>query len=59
MVEPTGYRSQYKTTYALCMLAKTTNTHSDYVVLFAFRRQQRLLERASMLLLFVPFLSWY
>jgi len=50
MVEPTGHRSQYNTMLALCMLAKTTNTHSDYVVLLACRRQRWLLERSSILL---------
>jgi len=36
MVERTGYRSQYNTTHALCMLARATNTHSDYVVFLLF-----------------------
>jgi hypothetical protein len=37
-------------TYAHGMLiTKTTNTHSEYVILIAFPLQQRLHERASML----------
>ena len=32
-----------------CWIAKTTNTHSEYVVLTAFPLQQQLHERASLL----------
>ena len=32
-----------------CWVTKATDTHSVYVILIAFRRQQRLRERASML----------
>ena len=35
--------------HALCMLAETTNTHSGYVILNAFRRQQWLCERTTIL----------
>ena len=30
-----------------CWITETTDTHSEYVILFAFRRQQWLRERAS------------
>jgi hypothetical protein len=40
--------------HALCMLVTSaTDTHSDYVKLLAFPRQQWLRERASMLRLYV------
>jgi hypothetical protein len=32
-----------------CWITKATGTHSEYVILFAFPRQQWLLERASVL----------
>jgi len=32
-----------------CWITKTTNTHSAYVILIAFRLQQRLHERVSVL----------
>jgi hypothetical protein len=32
-----------------CWMPEATNTHSDYVILIAFRLQQWLQERASML----------
>jgi hypothetical protein len=32
-----------------CWITKATDTHSEYVILIAFPRQQRLRERASML----------
>ena len=32
-----------------CFITKTTDTHSEYVILIAFARQQWLRERASML----------
>jgi len=33
-----------------CWIPKTTNTHSEYVIIIAFSQQQWLHERASMLL---------
>jgi hypothetical protein len=36
-----------------CRIIKATNTHSEYVILTAFLRQQWLRERASMLGLYV------
>ena len=36
-----------------CWITKATDTHSEYVILIAFPRQQWLRERASMLLLYV------
>ena len=33
----------------VCWITKTTNTHSEYVILLTFPRQQSLIERASML----------
>jgi hypothetical protein len=32
-----------------CWIARATDTHSEYVILIAFQRQQTLRERASML----------
>ena len=43
----TGHRRQYNTAHAHCML--DTDTHSEYLILIVFPRQQRLNERASML----------
>jgi hypothetical protein len=43
--------------HALCMLAKSTVTHSDYVIRNAFPQQQWLRERALMLRLYVHCLS--
>jgi len=40
-----------------CWITKATNTHSEYVVLMAFQRQQWLRERASVLCLYVHRLS--
>jgi hypothetical protein len=40
-----------------CWITKTTDTHSEYVILIAFPRQQWLRERASMLRLHVHCLS--
>jgi len=36
-------------THCACWKIKATNTHSQYVILIAFTRQQRLHERASMI----------
>jgi hypothetical protein len=41
-----------------CWLPKTTNTHSEYVILITFARQQRLRERALMLRLYTHPLSY-
>jgi hypothetical protein len=35
--------------YFLCWITKATDTHSEYVILIAFSRQQYLRERATML----------
>jgi hypothetical protein len=40
-----------------CWITEATNTHSEYVILMAFPRQQWLRERASVLRLYVPRLS--
>jgi hypothetical protein len=40
-----------------CCITKATDTHSQYVILIAFPRQQWLSERASMLRLYVHRLS--
>jgi hypothetical protein len=40
-----------------CRVNQATNTHSEYVILFAFPRLQWLYERASMLRLYVSCLS--
>jgi hypothetical protein len=40
-----------------CCITKATGTHSEYVILIAFPRQQWLRERASMLRLYVHCLS--
>jgi hypothetical protein len=40
-----------------CWIPKATDTHSEYVILIAFSRQQRFHERASMLRLYVHCLS--
>jgi hypothetical protein len=41
----------------VCWIIKATDTHSEYVILIAFPRQQWLRERASMLLSYVYRLS--
>jgi len=38
-----------------CWIPKATDTHSAYVILIAFARQQWFIERASMLRLYVLF----
>ena len=40
-----------------CWITKTTDTHSEYVILIVFPRQQWLRERASMLRLHVHCMS--
>ena len=42
-----------------CWLIKATDTHSEFVIIIAFPRQQRLRERASILRSYIHFLSWY
>jgi hypothetical protein len=42
-----------------CWITKATDTHSEYVILIAFQRQQWLRERASMLRLYVHCLSCF
>jgi hypothetical protein len=42
----------------VCWIAKATSTHSEYTIFILFRRQQRLHENASMLLLCVRCLSY-
>ena len=50
ILEPHSHRWQYKTALALaCWITKTTNTHSEYVILIAFQLQRWLRERASVL----------
>jgi hypothetical protein len=46
----------WRTRIAWC-LTKVTDTHSDYVIIIAFLRQQRLRERATMLRLYVHCVS--
>ena len=36
-----------------CWIAKATDTHSEYVILIAFSRQEKLGERSSILLIYV------
>jgi len=43
--------------YMLCNQGKNRDTHSEYVILTAFERQQSLKERASVLGFHVHFLS--
>jgi hypothetical protein len=40
-----------------CRITKATDTQSEHVLLIAFKQQQWLRERASLLLLYVNFLS--
>ena len=48
MVEPTDDSITRGIRFA-CWITKVTETHSEYVILIAFRRQQWLRERNSML----------
>ena len=41
-----------------CWISKATDTHSEYIILIAFARQQWLRERVLMLLLYVRCLSY-
>ena len=41
-----------------CWITKATDTHSEYVILIAFPRQQWLRERASVLRLYVYCLTY-
>jgi hypothetical protein len=41
----------------VCWIPKATNTHSEYVIRVAFPRQQWLRERASVLSLYLHYLS--
>ena len=41
-----------------CRITTVTDTHSEYVIHFAFPLQQRLQERASVLHLYVNYLSY-
>jgi hypothetical protein len=43
--------------FIACYITKATDAHSEYVVFIAFARQQWLLERASVLRLYVHCLS--
>ena len=51
----TGYRRQYKTGHAQCMLCnKGTDTHSEFVILiYCFSTVKCLCKRASILLLYL------
>jgi len=42
-----------------CWITKTTDTHSEHVILLAFPRQQLLRESNSMLCSYVHYLSWW
>jgi hypothetical protein len=42
-----------------CWITKVTDTHSEYVILVAFPRQQWVRERASMLRLYIHCLSCF
>jgi len=60
MVQPD--RPQMKTIRRVCSecwITKAKNTHSEYVILIAFPWQQWLRERASVLRLFVYYLSGF
>jgi hypothetical protein len=49
MVEPDGPQMTIWRMHISCRITKATNTHSEYVILTPFSRQQWLLELASML----------
>jgi hypothetical protein len=49
MVEPDKPQMTIWSMRYECCITKATDTHSEYVILIAFPRQQRLHERASML----------
>jgi hypothetical protein len=42
-----------------CRITRAVDTHSEYVILNAFPRQQWLRERASMLRLYLHWLTYY
>jgi hypothetical protein len=42
-----------------CWITEATDTHTEYVIIIAFRWQRRLRERASLLRLYVHCLSRY
>ena len=44
---------------SVCRITMATDIHSEYVIIIAFPRQQWLCERASMLRLYVHYLSCY
>jgi len=49
VVQPDGPQMTTWRTRIACWIAEATNTHSEYVILIAFPRQQWLHESASML----------
>jgi len=56
----TGHRCEGNMEHVFCMLdnkGKNADTHSEYVILFAFSWQQQLHECASMLGLYIHYLS--
>jgi hypothetical protein len=58
IVEPGRPQMTIWRTHIACWISKATKTHSQYVILFAFPLQQRLQERASVLRLYVHWLSY-
>ena len=49
ILEPGRPQMTIWNTRIACWLPKSTNTHSDYVILTAFALQQRMKERATMI----------
>ena len=55
MVQPE--RPQATIYYGACWITKAANTHSEYVIIFYFPKQQCLCQRASKLRLYINCLS--
>jgi len=48
-IEPGGPQMTIQRMFITCWIPKATNTHSEYVILIGFARQQWLNERAAVL----------
>jgi hypothetical protein len=57
MVQPDRPQMEIRRMRFACWVTKATDTHSEYVILIAFPRQQWLRERASFLRLYVHCLA--
>ena len=57
MVQPDRQQMTVWHTRVACWITKAVDAHSEHVILIAFPQQQWLFERASMLRLYVHFLS--